>query len=172
MNRFESDLSPDTTVVVVAADRVRDMTVVEDDGFETEDVVVSNEIIKPKVTRPIKPRVEQALRMYACGMYKTQHEAAVAAGLKDGRFSIVINSDQGQKILNSVRGELDLRYQTLYNKFIDVVESALDHADPAVALAGASLFAKTQIGTKIRAELTAEDVVQQLLNGTYTAKED
>lgn len=124
----------------------------------------------PKV-KPIKPKVEQAIRLYACGQVTSQKAAAALAGIHENRFSIVLNSPQGQEIVNSIRCELDFKYKALYQKFINVVSSAMDHVDPAVALAGASLYAKTSVGTKHTVELTAEDIVQQIINGGY-AKED
>lgn len=123
---------------------------------------------EPKPQVRIKPKMEQAIRMFACGQVTSQKAAAVLAGVGENRFSIVLNSPQGQAIVDAVRGELDFRYQSLYKKYIDVVSNAMDHADPAVALAGASLYAKTNIGMKHKVAMTAEDVVQQIINGEYT----
>jgi hypothetical protein len=115
----------------------------------------------------VKPKHESAIRMYACGQVDSIKSAAVLAGTHEVYFSQLLNSPQGQKIVESVKGELDFKYQRLYARFIDVVGDAMNHPEPAVALAGASLFAKTQIGTKHKVELSAEDVVQQIINGTY-----
>lgn len=123
--------------------------------------------VKAKQMRPIRPKVDQAIRLYACGQVSSQKAAAVLAGIGENRFSILLNSPQGQAIVDSVRSELDFKYKSLYKKFIDVVSSAMDHADPAVALAGANLYAKTSVGTKHTVVLTAEDVVQQIINGEY-----
>lgn len=133
-------------------------------------------LVNPKTGAPrqadyrpeiVSPKAEQAIAMYTIGQFKDQKEAAVVAGLSLNRFNIVLNSPAGQAVVARVRGEQEQRYQNLYRKFVDVVEQALDHADPAVALAGANLFAKTQVGTKVKVELSAEDIVQQIINGTY-----
>lgn len=126
---------------------------------------------EPKPVVKIKPKMEQAIRLFACGQVSSQKAAAVLAGVGENRFSIVLNSPQGQAIVDSVRSELDFKYKSLYKKFIDVVSSAMDHADPAVALAGANLYAKTSVGMKHNVVLTAEDVVQQILNGEYHEEE-
>jgi hypothetical protein len=115
----------------------------------------------------IKPLQEQALRLYATGVVSSIEAAAVVAKCSSVRLIQLINSPAGQAVVDSVKSELDFRYQSLYKKFIQVVGDAMDHPEPAVALAGASLFAKTQIGTKHKVELSAEDIVQQIINGTY-----
>lgn len=120
----------------------------------------------------IKPKMEQAIRMYACGQCADQKAAAAIAGVHPNRFSIVLNSSAGQAIVNSVRNELEFKYKAMFKKFIQVVGDAMDHADPAVALAGASLYAKTSVGMKHTVELTAEDVVQQIMNGTYVPPQE
>lgn len=117
--------------------------------------------------RPLKPKVEQAMKMYALGHFATQAEAAAYCGISETRFGSLCNSPEGQKVFEGVRAELELKYGFLYQKFVQVVSDALDHADPAVALAAANLYAKTQIGQKVRVELSAEDIVQQIMNGTY-----
>ena len=124
---------------------------------------------KPQIR--IKPKMEMAIRMYACGQVSSQKAAAVLAGVGENRFSIVLNSPQGQAVVDSVRSELDFKYKALYKKFIDVVSNAMEHVDPAVALAGASLYAKTSVGMKHNVVLTAEDVVQQIIKGEYTEVE-
>jgi len=142
---------------------------------------MSNElvVINPNTNRPysttsnnegfykITPKLEQALVLYATGQVRDSKEAAKLARCSYSRFANLINTPRGQAVVERVRGELDFRYQALYKKFIDVVEEAMDHIEPSVALAGAALFAKTQIGTKHKIELSAEDIVQQLLTGTY-----
>lgn len=115
----------------------------------------------------LKPKQEQAVVLYTLGKLTTLEEAAAWAGIKKDRFSVILNSPAGQATVARVRGELDFKYQALYSKFIDVVSQALDHPNPQVALAGASLFAKTQIGEKHKYEISAEDVVKQIMAGTY-----
>lgn len=136
-------------------------------------------IVSPQTGKPYNPaagfitkltaKQELAIRMLACGQVANEKAAAAVAKCSTQRFSQILNSHLGQQVVARVRGELDFRYQNLYNKFIDVVELAMDHADPSVALAGASLFAKTQLGTKhtTKIELSAEDVVSQIINGDY-----
>lgn len=121
----------------------------------------------PSLPAKLKPKYEHAIVMYSLGKLASLEAASAVAGISKVRFSVLLNSPAGQAVVERVRKELDFRYQALQKKFIDVVEQALDHPDPAVALAGASLFAKTQIGTKVKVELSAEDVVQQLMQGTY-----
>lgn len=120
-----------------------------------------------KSVKPIKPKVELAIRMYACGQVESQKAAAVIAGIHPNRFNIVLNSPQGEAIVRSVRGELEFQYRAMYKRFIEVVGAAMKHPDPAVALAGAGLYAKTSVGTKHTVVLTAEDVVQQIISGEY-----
>lgn len=119
----------------------------------------------------IKPKVEQAIRLYACGQVESQKAAAVIAGISENRFSIVLNSPEGQSIVSKVRGELEFQYQSLFRQFIGVVKDAMNHPEPSVALAGAALFAKTQIGTKHSVVLSAEDVVRQIIEGTYRGED-
>lgn len=121
----------------------------------------------PREPKSVSPGIELGIRALASGQCKTQVEAARLAGVHPNRFNQVLNSTEGQKVVNRVRGELDFEYQALYRKYINVVDMALDHPEPAVALAGAKLFAQTQIGTKTNVVLTAEDVVQSIMNGTY-----
>lgn len=128
--------------------------------------------IKPKAYKPLKPKIAMAVRMYACGQVSTQQAAAVLAGVKLCRFNEALHSPEGQDIVRRVQQELDFRYQALYTKFINVVDEAMSHVDPAIALAGASLYAKTQIGTKTKIELTAEDVVKQIIEGTYRREDE
>lgn len=123
----------------------------------------------PRAKDPIevKPIVEQAIKLYALGKFTTQVEAAAYASMHPNRFNTILQSPAGQAILNEVRKELDFRFDSLFKKTIDVIDMALDHPEPSVALAGASLFLKTNKGTKVNVELSAEDVVQQIMSGTY-----
>lgn len=149
---------------------------VEDSGPKGEVVLLTN----PNTGKPysqgnvvvarqikIKPKHENAIRMFATGQVASIKAAAAIAGCHELYFSQILNSPQGQAVVSSVKGELDFKYQALYSKFIAVVDEAMSHPEPSVALAGASLFAKTQIGTKHTVELSAEDIVQQIINGTY-----
>jgi hypothetical protein len=120
-----------------------------------------------RVPKSVSPGIELGIRALASGACSTHKAAAALAGCSETRFGTVLNSPEGQKVVNRVRGELDFKYQALYKKYIDVVEMGLDHPEPSVALAAANLFAKTQIGTKTNVVLTAEDVVQSIMNGTY-----
>lgn len=115
----------------------------------------------------IKPKIEQAIRLWCVGKFLTLQEASAYAGINPNRMTTILNSPAGQAIVTAVRGEQDFAYQNLYQKFIEVVGDAMNHPEPAVALAGANLFAKTQIGTKHKVELSAEDIVQQIMSGTY-----
>lgn len=124
------------------------------------------ELAKPR-TRHIRPKIEEAIKLYTLGQLPDKQTAARFAGVNANWFSILFNSPEGQAIVNSTRQQLEFQYQALYKKFVKVVGEALDHPDPAVALAGANLFAKTSVGTKTTVNLTAEDVVQSILNGSY-----
>jgi len=129
----------------------------EDSGVEVDSSGVKS----------VSPKYELAIRAYASGSVKTQAEAAKLAGVHPTRFGIVLNSNEGQKVVNRVRGELDFQYQALYKKYIEVIEMGLDHPEPAVALGAAKLFAQTQIGSKMNVVLTAEDIVKSIMDGTY-----
>lgn len=108
-----------------------------------------------------------AIRLYATGQVDTIEAAAKLGKCSATYLSEILNTPAGQGLVNKIQGELDFKYQTLYSKFINIVGNAMDHPDPAVALAGANLFAKTRIGQKIKVELSAEDVVKSIVEGTY-----
>lgn len=115
----------------------------------------------------VQPAVEQAIKLYTLGKYRTQAEASAACGISEVRFNVILKKPEGQKIVEQVREALDMQFQNLFTKVVDVIGSALDHADPAIALAGANLYLRTTKGTKVNVELSAEDVVQQIMNGHY-----
>jgi hypothetical protein len=126
----------------------------------------NSEVIRAHHIR-IKPKHEQAIVLFATGQVSSVKAAAAVAGCTASHMSAMLNSPAGQTIVERVKGELDFKYQSLYTKFIDVVSDAMSHPEPSVALAGANLFAKTQIGTKHTVQLSAEDIVQQIINGSY-----
>jgi hypothetical protein len=121
----------------------------------------------PKQRDRLRPRIEMAIRLYATGQVDTIEAAAKLGKCSATYLSEILNTPAGQGLVNKIQGELDFKYQTLYSKFINIVGNAMDHPDPAVALAGANLFAKTRIGQKIKVELSAEDVVKSIVEGTY-----
>lgn len=144
-----------------------ELSLVRGEGSTSQDEV---EVLPREIK--VTPKYELGIRAFASGSVKSQAAAAALAGINETRFGIVLNSPEGQKVVARVRGELDFKYQALYTKFIRVVEDAMDHPEPAVALAGANLFAKTQIGTKHNVVLSAEDVVASIMNGTYEGEAD
>jgi hypothetical protein len=116
-----------------------------------------------KATRRLKPLQEQALRMYAIGKYDWD-EARVAAGVKSkAEWSLILNSQAGQAVVSEVRGILEDKFQAQFSKVVDVLGQGLDHPDPQVALASASLWLKTNRGSKVEVKITAEDLVAQLM---------
>lgn len=115
----------------------------------------------------LKPKVEQAIRMYAAGQLPSQEAAAAVAKIHPNRFATILNSPAGQAVVTNVRSQLEFQYQGLFKKFINVVSDGLDHPDPSVALAAASLYGRTQIGTKVKVELSAEDIIRAIMDGTY-----
>jgi hypothetical protein len=114
------------------------------------------------------PFEEHAIRMYSTGQCVTKTEGAALAKTTIPKFNKLLNSVQGQKIVDSVKSELEFEYGRLFKQFIEVVAAAMQHPEPSVALAGAKLFASTQIGTKHKVELSAEDIVQQIISGQYS----
>jgi len=112
----------------------------------------------------IGPRMEQAVRLYACGKYSAE-QVAKQVGCAKGSLIAAWNSPQGQAIADTIRGDLENRFQGLYSKVIDVLGEALDHDEPSVALAAASLWLKSGKAKKVEVSLTAEDLVQRIMSG-------
>ena len=124
--------------------------------------------VTPRVN--VNPRIALAIRAYTAGQLSNQEAAAAMAKCSTVRFNAVLNSPAGEAIVNEVRKQLETRYQNLFKKFIDVIEEGLDHPEPGVALAAANLYQKSQIGTKVKVELSAEDVIKQIMDGSYQGK--
>jgi hypothetical protein len=147
------------------------LAIVKNESDGTSDVVVVNqrtglptkqsaEYQKTKLS----PKMEQAVRLWAMGR-GTQETVAKATGVSKARLGQVIASDAGQAIYRETRGELEHKFQALFEKTINVLELALDHPDPSIALAGANLWLKSAKATKVEVQLTAEDIVQKLMSG-------
>lgn len=122
----------------------------------------SVEAVMPK--GKISPKIEQAIRLYACGK-GSQIDVAKACGVSVARLQTLLQSDEGIAIQRGIRNELEHKFQALFEKTINVLESALDHPDPSIALAGANLWLKSAKSTKVEVQLTAEDIVQKLMRG-------
>lgn len=114
------------------------------------------------------PAQEQAIILYALGKFRTKQEAAAACGIGPTRFGVIINSPAGKAILKRVREELNFRLSSLYEKYIDAIEEGLDSPDFGIRLAAAKLYQSTEIGEKVNVQVSAEDVVRQIMQGTYT----
>jgi len=119
-----------------------------------------------KAKKPLSPKVATAIRLYATGRY-TIEEAAKACRMSHDRLSVALSDPRGQEIMRRVQAELDHRMQGLYEKVINTLEEGLDHPDASVALAAANLWLRTTKGQKVEVNLTAEDVVQRIMNGTW-----
>jgi hypothetical protein len=122
-------------------------------------------VSKAKNSVRLKPATEMAIRMYALGKYSTEQAMAASGLTTKARWSMILNSPAGQACMTEVRGELEHKFQAQFSKVIDVLDQGLDHPEPSVALASASLWLKTNRGSKVEVKVTAEDLVQQLMGG-------
>lgn len=115
-----------------------------------------------KRTRRIHPAVDLALRTYYT-TGRTLEECAAVNNVKVSLLRSMVNSTEGEALRAQVQGDLDRHFQSLYKKVIRVLDDALEHPEPSVALAGANLWLKSNKGTKVEVTLTAEDVVKKLM---------
>lgn len=112
----------------------------------------------------LSPQTEYATRLFATGKFSA-HQAAAHAGMSYSHFHRVINSPPGQALINQLRSIQEEEFQSQFQKVIEVVGAALDHQDPAIALAGANLWLKACRKQKVEVEITAEDLVQKIMGG-------
>lgn len=113
-----------------------------------------------EVVGPLRPQHKLALRLLAAGM--TREEVAQATRLSLSRIGQLVHSERGRRYLQEVEAELEEQFRYLYRGVIEALREGLQHSDPTVRLAAASLWLRAQ-KNKVRVEFSAEDVVQQLL---------
>jgi hypothetical protein len=64
-----------------------------------------------------------------------------------------------------VRGDLENKFQAQFEQVINVIEEALKHPEPSIALAGANLWLRSARKQEVKVEITAEDLIQKIMNG-------
>lgn len=118
--------------------------------------------LQRKTERPISPKMELALRLHVFGA-KELKVAAEEAGVSYNGLSRVLRTDQGRKMIEHLRSLVDEEFKNRSLKVLGVLDVALDHADPKIALAGASLWMKYYRPQRIDVSLSAEDVVKKMM---------
>lgn len=113
----------------------------------------------------LTPKVEMAIRLYACGKGTWEECGRLAGGIHKNTLIQAYGSSAGQALAAEVRSELEEKFQGLFEKAINVIDMGLQHPEPSVALASANLWFKTARATKVEVKLTAEDLVQKIMNG-------
>ncbi len=119
--------------------------------------------LKKGSVKAMLPRIELGCRLYLCGMKLT--DAAKYSKCSANGIMFALGTQEGIELKQKVRSELDDSFKNLQRKAIDVIDKALDSPSPAIALDGANLFLRTMKETKVKVELTAEDIVARLLRG-------
>jgi len=113
--------------------------------------------------KKLSPKHKLALRLYACGY--SEEEAAAAVGLTQPSISYVVDSDVGRAYLEKLNRELEGELQRQFGEVVNVIKSALRCGDPKIQLAAAGLWSRLAGRQKIKVELSAEDVVRELMQG-------
>lgn len=129
--------------------------------FEDSEEIIQEEEFK-RTEKAISSKMEFALRLYGAGLTLT--EAASRANVSISQLWKRSHTPEGIKIFDEVRRDMDLELQSLGKHVVTVLRKAVTSPSPQIALAGAKLWIQATKDTKIKIELSAEDIVKELLN--------
>ena len=125
-----------------------------------------------KSTAPVTWTPEQrlALRLRATGM--PTEDVAKQTGMGEKAITHLCNSPEGRAILDELYGELDVDFQGMYADTIKAIRTGFAYVDPHIKLAAAALWLRysDKNKAKVQVNITAEDVVREILKGTEEAK--
>lgn len=106
------------------------------------------------------PGIELAIRLKCLGL--DVRRVSRLTNIAPGRILREMIKPEGQAIIEQVRRELDQEFKFLHKKVLGVISNALDSSDANTALSAANLWLKVEKENKIKIELSAEDIIQQL----------
>jgi hypothetical protein len=132
-----------------------------------EDVEIIDEILTdpfPHYGRA-RTKVELGFRFFAAGL--TIPMASKAAKCSCTAVKKMLDSEQGRELLKNIRLELDEEFKNLYRISIQVLRESMSSVDPKTRLDAANTLFRYQKEMKISVELTAEDLVKQIVSGTF-----
>lgn len=109
----------------------------------------------------LSPRYEYAIRLKMIGWSTVA--AAKEARTTGKKLMEAYTSKEGVDLQRKVRGELDNEFKNLQILVLRAVEKGLKSEEPQVFLGAANLWFKAERETKLKIELTAEDIIKDLL---------
>jgi hypothetical protein len=118
----------------------------------------------------IYPNFELGIRLKMLGL--NIGVAARSAEVEPYLLIAAYQSPEGQALAAKVRKELDDEFKNLQGQVCEVVRKALHNEDPHVNLAAANLWFKVEKEQKVNLVVTAEDVIQGLLQKRTEIEQD